>query len=187
MLLDMVLLRLTASVFFITIHLSAHVVFGSQKMRSRLMKSWAWWTGWWPVVTSKTWIKNVTTILVNTVSYTVVLTLPIQSKLSDTEICNKVVNGQVVRQILSIQGLAQGLGFRKSCKISLIATWAVVDSLNQPLLNLQHSYKQSSHHHHHVVPPAWISLTISRHFSLSFIASGRSSGLHPVSSHSCCM
>ena len=42
-------------------------------------------------------------------------------------------------------------------------------------------------HHHHVVPPAWISLTLSRHFSLSFIVSGRSSGLHPVSSHSCCM
>ena len=31
----------------------------------------------------------------------------------------------------------------------------------------------------------WLSL--SRHFSLSFIASGSSSGLHPVSSHSCCM
>ena len=43
------------------------------------------------------------------------------------------------------------------------------------------------HHHHHVVPPARISLTLSRHFSQSFIASGRSSGLHPVSSHSCCM
>ena len=43
------------------------------------------------------------------------------------------------------------------------------------------------HHHHHVVPPARISLTLSRHFSLLFIASGRSSGLHPVSSHSCCM
>ena len=42
-------------------------------------------------------------------------------------------------------------------------------------------------HHHHVAPPARISLTLSRHFSLSFIASGRSSGLHPVSSHSCCM
>ena len=42
-------------------------------------------------------------------------------------------------------------------------------------------------HHHHVVPLARISLTISRHFSLSFIAFGRSSGLHPVSSHSCCM
>ena len=43
------------------------------------------------------------------------------------------------------------------------------------------------HHHHHVVPPARISLTLSCHFSLSFIAFGRSSGLHPVSSHSCCM
>ena len=43
------------------------------------------------------------------------------------------------------------------------------------------------HHHHHVVPLARISLTLSRHFSLSFIASGRSSRLHPVSSHSFCM
>ena len=43
------------------------------------------------------------------------------------------------------------------------------------------------HHHHHVVPLARISLTLSRHFSLSFIASGRCSGLHPVSSHSCWM
>ena len=43
------------------------------------------------------------------------------------------------------------------------------------------------HHHHHVVPLARISLTLSRHFSLLFIASGRSSGLHPVSSQSCCM
>ena len=43
------------------------------------------------------------------------------------------------------------------------------------------------YHHHHVVPPARISLTLSRHFSLSFIASDKSSGLHPVSSHSCWM
>ena len=43
------------------------------------------------------------------------------------------------------------------------------------------------HYHHHVVPLARISLTLSLHFSLSFIASGRSSELHPVSSHSCCM
>ena len=41
--------------------------------------------------------------------------------------------------------------------------------------------------HHLVVPSAWISLTLSRHTSLSFIASSRSSGLHPVSSQSCCM
>ena len=43
------------------------------------------------------------------------------------------------------------------------------------------------HHHHHVVPLAQISLTLSRLFSLSFIASGKFSGLHPVSSHRCCM
>ena len=43
------------------------------------------------------------------------------------------------------------------------------------------------HRHHHVVPLARISLTFSRHFSQSFIASGRFSGLHPVFSHSCCM
>ena len=43
------------------------------------------------------------------------------------------------------------------------------------------------YHHHDVVPLARISLTLSRYFSLSFIAPGRSSWLHPVSSHSCCM
>ena len=37
------------------------------------------------------------------------------------------------------------------------------------------------------MPQARISLTLSCHFSLSFIASGGSSGLHPLSSHSCCM
>ena len=43
------------------------------------------------------------------------------------------------------------------------------------------------HHHHHAVLVARISLTLSRHFSLSFIASDRSSGQYPVSSHSCWM
>ena len=37
------------------------------------------------------------------------------------------------------------------------------------------------------MPLARISLTLSHHFFLPFIASGRSSGLHPVSSHSCWM
>ena len=44
-----------------------------------------------------------------------------------------------------------------------------------------------TNHHHHVVLQAQISLTLSRHFSLSFIASGRSSEPHPVSSNSCWM
>ena len=56
------------------------------------------------------------------------------------------------------------------------------------LIFLEHTfYFHIHHHHHHVMPLARISLTLSRHFSLSFIASGRSSGLHPVSSYSCCM
>ena len=44
-----------------------------------------------------------------------------------------------------------------------------------------------NHHHHHVTLVARISLTRSRHSSLSFIALGKSSGQHPVSSHSCWM
>ena len=43
------------------------------------------------------------------------------------------------------------------------------------------------HHHHHIALVARISLTLSRHSSLSFIALGGSSGQHPVSSHSCWM
>ena len=43
------------------------------------------------------------------------------------------------------------------------------------------------HHHHNIALVARISLTLSRHSSLSFIALGRSSGQHPVSSHSCWM
>ena len=46
---------------------------------------------------------------------------------------------------------------------------------------------RNNNNYHHVVPLVRISLTLSRHFSLSFIASGRSSRPHPVSSHSCYM
>ena len=42
-------------------------------------------------------------------------------------------------------------------------------------------------HHYHVVALSRISLTLSRHSSLSFITSGRSSGLHLVFSQNCCM
>ena len=50
-----------------------------------------------------------------------------------------------------------------------------------------HHHHHHHHHYHQVVALARISLTLYRHFSQSFIASGRSSGLHPVSSHSCWM
>ena len=53
------------------------------------------------------------------------------------------------------------------------------------LLSLHHFKDHHHHHHHHVALVARISLTLSRHSSLSFISLGRSSGQHPVSSHSC--
>ena len=49
------------------------------------------------------------------------------------------------------------------------------------------SHFENHHHHHHDMLVARISLTLSRHFYQSFIASGRSSGQHPVSSHRCWM
>ena len=69
-----------------------------------------------------------------------------------------------------------------------------ISILNEPELICLHTVKwfqvflfNTNHHHHHVVPLAQISLSLSSHFSLSFIASGWSSGLHPVSSHICFM
>ena len=56
-----------------------------------------------------------------------------------------------------------------------------------PRFELLRSLYIQAYHHHHVVPLARIFLTLSGYFSLSFIASGRSSGLHLVSSHSCWM
>ena len=59
---------------------------------------------------------------------------------------------------------------------------------NNVYFQKSHSWHNTNHHHHHhVMRLARISLTLSLHVSLSFIASGRSSGLHPVSSRSCCM
>ena len=57
-------------------------------------------------------------------------------------------------------------------------------SLEEGILWIQPCYH---HHHHHIVLVARISLTLSRHSSLSLIALGRSSRQHPVSSHSCWM
>ena len=59
-----------------------------------------------------------------------------------------------------------------------------------PLVNIlfiRPMARLNRNHHHHIALVARISLTLSRHSSLSFIALGRSSGQHPVSSHSCWM
>ena len=55
-----------------------------------------------------------------------------------------------------------------------------IKPLSGKLRNGEHSLPMTLiHHHHH--------LTLSCPSSLAFIASGWSSGLHPISSHSCCM
>ena len=71
--------------------------------------------------------------------------------------------------------------------VELLAVTWVPCILRQPLCVCIYIYIYIYHHHHHVMLVALISLTLSRHSSLSFIASGRSSGQHPVSSHSCWM
>ena len=66
---------------------------------------------------------------------------------------------------------------------SLLTSKPVTKKRNQKLNHDIYIYI----YNHFFVPLARISLTLSLHPSLSFIASGRSSGLHPVSSLSCCM
>ena len=59
----------------------------------------------------------------------------------------------------------------------------IIKHSRKPLL-----FENEKHHHHlHVALSARISLTLSCHSSLSSIATGRASGLHPVSAQSCCM
>ena len=60
------------------------------------------------------------------------------------------------------------------------------ESISYIKAKINHTQQNNHHHHHHIIPLARISLALSRHFSLWFIASGRSSGLYPVSSHSFC-
>ena len=75
----------------------------------------------------------------------------------------------------------------KSSKVpTVVDSFMVVGVLTHCAL-LYSTFDLKEFHPHHHVPLARISLTLSHYFFLSFIASGRSSGLHPVSSQSCCM
>ena len=81
----------------------------------------------------------------------------------------------------------------KLSRFSFLKIWCGYNFLSRyywhihPYISFIRLLRCHHHHHHHIVLVSRISLTLSRHFSLSFIASGRSSGLHPVSSHSCWM
>ena len=68
------------------------------------------------------------------------------------------------------------------------SNWCCKCSFEAKIIKIsQSTHKMYSNHHHHIPLVARISLTLSRHSSLSFIALGRSSGQHPVSSHRCWM
>ena len=76
----------------------------------------------------------------------------------------------------------RSLEVRVEFNVTLVI-WNYTAECKLPVLQRNHHH----HHHHHDVPLARISLTLLCHSSRSFIASGRSPGLHTVSSHSCCM
>ena len=83
----------------------------------------------------------------------------------------------------------------KSINITMDGNYHITIFTSQQILfyspadweSLETSQDPITHHHHRVLPLVRTSLALSRNFSLSFIASDRSSGLHPLSSHSCCM
>ena len=94
----------------------------------------------------------------------------------------------ICRQIFLRKHFCIQLNDFKYCYLTLIVLfclvlWHIDDHRSFNAKSLLSIY----YHHHHVVLVARISLALSRHFSLSFIASGRSSGQHPVSSHNCWM
>ena len=93
-----------------------------------------------------------------------------------------------------IQGLYDLL--KRSARIlrRVLDTWGELMSLKlqgeiigKRLKKNNNNNNDNNNNNYHVVPLAQKSLTLSRHFSIPFIASGSSSGLHPVSSHSCWM
>ena len=79
------------------------------------------------------------------------------------------------------------ISFLNEWKLICLQPYIAIAPITVKRFQLLPSNTDNFHHHHHVVLLARISLALSRLFSLSFIASGRSSGLHPVSSHSCWM
>ena len=69
----------------------------------------------------------------------------------------------------------------QSLFIRCVVSPTLCDCIN---VNFFRFHYHHHHHHHQVTPSARISLTLFRHPSLSSIASGWSSGIHPVSPQS---
>ena len=91
--------------------------------------------------------------------------------------------------IILVQALIRGYLTRKAFNDRLAYIKSQIPAIKkiQVIINKFVIISKLVNHHHHIALVARISLTLSRHSSLSFIALGRSSGQHPVSSHSCWM
>ena len=80
---------------------------------------------------------------------------------------------------------------RPKCVTSTVSSWFKSKTISlrwyEKLSWNNINNNNNNNSHHHIALVARISLTLSRHSSLSFIALGRSSGQHPASSHSCWM
>ena len=76
----------------------------------------------------------------------------------------------------------QGRIARAFSSNSLVNTMEMKAAIEYILTAAQSLGSRDYYHHYHQVMLAWISLTRSLQASLSFIALGRSSGRHPVSS-----
>ena len=137
-----------------------------------VQESWLKLTINWSVAnTSRCW---------RTVSYQIWMKVRFFSKLNPHTTQQRLVDEGFVRraqpQRIAFHTSKDGKGF---VRISFKKPWSNYSRYAKCTATYHYH-----HHNHHVVPLAQISLILSRHFSLSFIASGRSPGLHPVSSHS---
>ena len=90
--------------------------------------------------------------------------------------------------ITSVHIIKWYMNKRSQTSVNISKTLAII-SLTRSIISLvwPNIFSHSLHHHHHIELVARISLNLSCHSSLSFIALGRSSGQQPVSLHSCWM
>ena len=109
---------------------------------------------------------------------------------------SKYIHSYWSRELLSYLGASKFLQHFVNVRYSSVASDSfteVVKVTNDSLISFGHVIHAPqiimyNHHHHNLfVLSARIFLTLSGHPSLSSIAFGRSSGLHPVLAQSCCM
>ena len=100
---------------------------------------------------------------------------------------NHQINNCVYRQSekLHLTRLDENSNSHEICKKNFYFKTGILGGKMDTSRATQHHHHH--HHHHHVAQRTRISQTLSRHPSLSSIAPGRCSRLHPVSAQGCCI